>query len=476
MSVSTRKSTSSRKSTSPRKAKRQPPPPPEEEDDGGDELQAALAASQLATHSSGGKHNNSMSCNSNEVLYNDGATPLFTSIEETKWAEALELVDIVPEQAGAWVKSTGTENTTFGWSLWRRLPLHEACRRQAPAWLVAALLKAYPAAISQTTQFGELPIHLAVEMGAAPEVVNLLLVNYYEGIHMEDNGGRTAMTINAEADVLNIEDHTFVQESLKNAHNHLQAIEARWQQKLEKQSRDHQTNVEQIQVRHHDRIAEEKEAQKELQKQLVRTEGHVMQYKEERKALERTLSSHHVEKGEWADLLENKSMTMVNLTQKIEEKDEAVAALVTDLNIKTSYAHELENRVDVLERDLVNITLLQRDAIQKSLEQSEDDIQRMLASNSILQGQLQGQTQGLQLLLQERAIALPPPVVEIKEEIFVPDDLLLEDVATEAARAASAAINQAQNEIYEKSVYQEMTESFGTQEQSFTEEGEEKKD
>ena len=35
-------------------------------------------------------------------------------------------------------------------------------------------------------------------------------------------------------------------------------------------------------------------------------EGHVQQYKEERKSLERTLSSHHVEKGTWLEMLETK--------------------------------------------------------------------------------------------------------------------------------------------------------------------------
>ena len=88
----------------------------------GDEdiLQAALAESQRRT-----EHNHSAQSGTTEVLYNDGATPLFTAIEETKWTEALDLIEVVPEQASIWVASTGTENTTFGWSLWRRLPIHE---------------------------------------------------------------------------------------------------------------------------------------------------------------------------------------------------------------------------------------------------------------------------------------------------------------------------------------------------------------
>ena len=92
------------------------------EDQNDDEalLQAALAESQRRMES----HEASKS-GATEVLYNDGATPLFTAIEETKWTEAMDLLEVVPEQASTWVSSTGTENTTFGWSLWRRLPIHE---------------------------------------------------------------------------------------------------------------------------------------------------------------------------------------------------------------------------------------------------------------------------------------------------------------------------------------------------------------
>ena len=60
-----------------------------------------------------------------EVLYQMGATPLFKAIEEVNWREALRITEESPSQVSTWVKSTGTQNTTFDWSLWRRLPLHE---------------------------------------------------------------------------------------------------------------------------------------------------------------------------------------------------------------------------------------------------------------------------------------------------------------------------------------------------------------
>ena len=60
-----------------------------------------------------------------EVKYSDGATPLFLALEENEWRKALDIAEANPEQVRTWVRSTGTENTTFTWSMWRRLPIHE---------------------------------------------------------------------------------------------------------------------------------------------------------------------------------------------------------------------------------------------------------------------------------------------------------------------------------------------------------------
>jgi hypothetical protein len=60
-----------------------------------------------------------------EVSYKDGGTPLFQQLEQCEWQKAFELC--TQESLMTWVKSTGTTNTTFGWSVWRRLPIHEVC-------------------------------------------------------------------------------------------------------------------------------------------------------------------------------------------------------------------------------------------------------------------------------------------------------------------------------------------------------------
>ena len=73
------------------------------------------------------RNNKSQRQETKEVLYQMGATPLFKAIEEVNWREALRITEESPSQVSTWVKSTGTQNTTFDWSLWRRLPLHEVC-------------------------------------------------------------------------------------------------------------------------------------------------------------------------------------------------------------------------------------------------------------------------------------------------------------------------------------------------------------
>jgi hypothetical protein len=106
----------------------------EEERNDEDILQAALAESQLVLRAEQQAkefqaNTQQLPVNSKsvvqEVLYKDGATPLFNAIEESRWTEALGLMESKPEEVSTWVSSTGTENTTFGWSLWRRLPIHE---------------------------------------------------------------------------------------------------------------------------------------------------------------------------------------------------------------------------------------------------------------------------------------------------------------------------------------------------------------
>ena len=168
-----------------------------------------------------------------EVYYHEGAHPLFLAIEDTEWRQALQIATEEPRQACTWVISTGTVETTFHWNLWRRLPLHEACRRQAPAWFISHLLSMYPAAAKLRTQFGELALHIAVESGSPPEVVNLLIVAHWPALVATDQSGRTPLSILQDSEMLALEDHKVVFESLTRSMETYQQILNRHEMDLE---------------------------------------------------------------------------------------------------------------------------------------------------------------------------------------------------------------------------------------------------
>jgi len=434
-------------------------------DDDADALQAALAAAQLTA---GVQEDTS----TNEVLYNQGATPLYTAIEETRWSDALELIEMVPEQARAWVRSTGTENTTFGWSLWKRLPIHEACRRQAPAWMIALLLRAYPESVAAVTQFGELPLHCAVECAATPEVVNLLLVSHYEGILTCDTSGRTPLQIVAKEEInIDAEDHYHIQNSLKSAHDYLIASNNQWENKIESMKLQYEEVMMRKETVYHDNIRIQRDIQLQLQQKLAQMQGRVSQVSDERNSLEQNLSRHHVQKEEWQEVLEKKEETLEGVKVILKEERKESRRLTAEIGSRDDLVESLRKRITILEDDLIKIALLQRDCIGEALQQADEDIQVMLESQQVLQGQLEGQTRGLEILVGIRGLKLPSIIIMDEEENKVlEEDAPLDILASQTAKAADDAILKAENEKtlieYENAVYGEVTNSMSVQEAS----------
>ena len=70
-------------------------------------------------------------------------------------------------------------------------PIHVACYHQAPGYLVASLLDAYPSAITlPDTGYKRLPIHHAILSKGYPETVMALLERYPESATVADRLGR----------------------------------------------------------------------------------------------------------------------------------------------------------------------------------------------------------------------------------------------------------------------------------------------
>jgi hypothetical protein len=179
-----------------------------------------------------------------------------------------------------------------------------------------------------------------------------------------------------------------------------------------------------------------------------------------------------MEKEEWYDLLERKKLTVDELTDAVKDREVQIADFQEHSAVQDKEIASLCDRIAVLEADLINITVLQRESIEVAAKQAEEDVQVLLVSQHALQGQLQGQRQGLEMLLRARGITLPELKVDEEQEDEQPgvfDDGDLEEVANEAAMAAIAAILKAETEVFEKVVYDELTSTL-EQQQSMAEE------
>lgn len=126
------------------------------------------------------------------VWYQEGATKLFRTIEARRWDEASLALRDDPGQAKTWVMFRDDDDRRNDRFLWRRLPIQEAIRQQAPTSFIIALLRVHGSAAGrQTTHFGELPLHLAIDHGNAPDTIRLILLHHLLAIRATDQGGRT---------------------------------------------------------------------------------------------------------------------------------------------------------------------------------------------------------------------------------------------------------------------------------------------
>ena len=139
-------------------------------------------------------------------------------IDERSWDEVLLRLKTNPDEASKMIMRGG-----YG----KSLPLHEACKLQPPTGVVKALidaykqaasteglwaflplhfavrsnsveasvtlLEAYPDAARKKESKGKLPLHLACQWGASPDVVDRLLMSYPESIYDGDDDGKLPM-------------------------------------------------------------------------------------------------------------------------------------------------------------------------------------------------------------------------------------------------------------------------------------------
>jgi hypothetical protein len=311
-----------------------------------------------------------------------GLVKTFSSIEYNS-LHAVDEIVIIPsaQQLRTWVRSTGTVQTTFEWALWRRLPIHEACRRQPPAWLIAQMISAFPASARRITQFGELPLHLAVECGAAPEVVNLLLTAYFQGNVQADKSGRTPLQILRDTpDLLGYEDHRVVYESLARAEQSYREI----CQVFEKQHRQlqdqHMAGLAAIHHQHDVDLQLEQHQQSILLEEVERLS--VALKASQGESAQRLMRSNQLaaDKEKCENEIEalRESVTMLEDTKL--RYGQHIEVLEKDLERKEAGLKGALEIIECLQEDLKATTLFQSKLVKQQMAMTELHLQKMVES------------------------------------------------------------------------------------------------
>lgn len=354
-------------------------------------------------------------------------------------------VNQYPEEARVWINSSGTENTVFSWSVWRRLPLHEACRRQPPPVLVYALLTAFPQSTSAESHFGELPLHAAVRCGACAEVVNCLLAAYPAAVFARDNSGCTPL------DILNgtgkMMDHDAVVAALTRTIAVLTKEEQEWQMKIKSMEKEFEANKEQKR-REYDRMVEAKnqeieDLRRELEQEKLATSNLAKKVIQTEKVVElksslETRYQDRVKKCE-EDI---KTLKTSNAQRKAKIKEMESVTITDKTNI-----NELNARVQQLQAQITAVCDEEETFVATTVAKAESQMKFLLESQLLFMKEHEKKKDRLRARVSRLGITLPPKKfpIDFEPEKKKEDEVVYEVGVSDnevAEKALAAAMRQ----------------------------------
>jgi chromosome segregation ATPase len=266
-------------------------------------------------------------------------------------------------------------------------------------------LSTYPESASCKTQFGELPLHLAVECGAAPEVVNLLIVANWDGIIAYDQSGRTPMEMLDSTELLEQEDHRIVYESLVRCHTAYTNFQ---KAALEEQSaikKKHMAKFCEVKRRHDDELKREQQKKNEIRGQVRHLEGKIDTLNEGLQSRDEKIASFHAEEKKWKDHIQALELLVAELKNDFMQENEMVKSLINAVQDKDKEILQRDRKIQTLSNDLLDVLAVQEDEIAFNLTDTERSMRAMVSNQIALQKKVVGQTQGLKDLLSARGIA-----------------------------------------------------------------------
>ena len=308
--------------------------------------------------------------------------------------------------------------------------------------MISSLLSAYPDSAYETTQFGELPLHLAVESGAAPEVVNLIIVANWHAIVAQDQSGRIPTEILDTMELLQIDDHRIVHESLTRCHKAYTSMQKAAHTEQSQLKRKHKSEFQALTSRHQHELTVEQEKQEGIRDEVKALESRIEDMKEVERAKDHAIKKYIREKDMWLDQIRSLGEMIETLKDALDEEKKNVEALMDTVEEKNEEISRRDGRIDMLSEDLRNVAMMHERNVMTSLVETERTMRAMVSNHISLQKNLSGQANGLQALLEARGISLPEEEKVVNpEETKSPNDeeALSPEEAAEAANAVVAA-------------------------------------
>lgn len=123
-----------------------------------------------------------------EVDYDNKITDLYRFISNSQWEDAFHAIKRNPIEARTWIVRYNEDDKKG--VMWRFLPLHSACARQPPEYIVRALIDAYPSGSELCDDQGKYALHYASANQASAAVINLLTEAFPNAATTSDPEGK----------------------------------------------------------------------------------------------------------------------------------------------------------------------------------------------------------------------------------------------------------------------------------------------
>lgn len=317
------------------------------------------------------------------AIYNKNTTQLYRFIESKNWDMVVRHLKTNPAEGATWVFRKEKDGSLR----WKLSPLHAALIYDAPAKVIAALIKAYPHGAKQVDDEGMLPIHLAFRNGCEEKIVDLLLEAHPEGVRELDSKGQVpfahSRTIQSNrkgvvekytSTVVKLEKQDIVRDTDAFWETKLKEENTEWEEKVSNIKGEYDTDKAKMKKVHEEKMKELKADYEEKMKKLSGDyQKQITTQKSTQSSAAKKIESDYeyhlkIEKEKYEK--ESKELKD-NLTQKLKETEDVVGKQKSIIDQLRQQVLSLEGELD-LAKNVINSRKTAKDQVLMSRD--EDDV------------------------------------------------------------------------------------------------------